>query len=130
MTASASSFPEPLVPELPPGTNAAAIRDALFDDERTAFVEQYQQAMAEATESLDLAPVLELLRAWHRTAIVSQRMGLAAYRQTMATVREIQQTGTSPTAEPADAPGGMYDILRERLGDDWRQTGGVPGNPA
>ncbi|WP_344873433.1 DUF6247 family protein [Allokutzneria multivorans] len=113
MTAANDSFPGSPVPDLPPEAAPFAIRDALIDEDRTDFVGQYQAAMALAATTLDLAPVLDLLRAWQRTAAVTQGMGVAAYRRMMSTVDEIQRTGTSSTAESRD---GMHEVLRNRLG--------------
>lgn len=45
-----------------------SIRAALLPDDVGAFDSEYRQAMAEATETLDLNPVLDLLERWRRIA--------------------------------------------------------------
>jgi uncharacterized protein DUF6247 len=51
MTAAASNpFDRSPVPELPPDTSPAAIRDALIDEERDQFERAYRKALAEASE--------------------------------------------------------------------------------
>jgi Family of unknown function (DUF6247) len=45
------------------------IRDALTPAERGDFDREYRQAMADATENLDLTPVVDLLERWRRVAV-------------------------------------------------------------
>lgn len=45
-----------------------AIRDALLPQERGEFDAAYQQALAEAGESLSLRPISEMLACWRRIA--------------------------------------------------------------
>ena len=101
------------MPELPSGMTPAAIRDALIDGDRVDFVADYEAAMAEATRTLELGPVLELLRDWYPTAVLTKRMGSDAYRRMLATAEEIQRTGTSSTERSRSE---MDELLRRRLG--------------
>jgi hypothetical protein len=48
------------------------IRAALLPEEAGDFDREYRRTMAEATETLDLNPVLELLERWRRVAWSSQ----------------------------------------------------------
>ena len=48
------------------------IRDALTPAERGDFDREYRQAMADATENLDLTPVVDLLERWRRVAASAQ----------------------------------------------------------
>lgn len=84
------------MPTLPPGTSPAAIRDALIDEERAEFEQAYQEVMAEATDTLDLTRVLDVLRAYHRIATLTQRQGRQAHRRMLDKVAEIQRTGRNP----------------------------------
>jgi hypothetical protein len=43
-----------------------AIRAQLLTEEAGDFDREYRRVMAEATETLDLTPVLEMLRRWDR----------------------------------------------------------------
>jgi hypothetical protein len=48
------------------------IRDALPPRERGDFDREYRRVMAEATESLDLDPVIAMLERWRRVAVSAQ----------------------------------------------------------
>ena len=54
------------------GRSPRAIRTALLPEEAGGFDREYRQAMREATETLDLTPVLEMLERWHRVALLSR----------------------------------------------------------
>ncbi|MPZ00719.1 MAG: hypothetical protein GEU97_22635 [Actinophytocola sp.] len=96
MTAASNPFGDSPVPTLPPDTSPAAIRDALIDEERAEFEQAYQEAMAEAAETLDLTRVLNVLRSYHRIATLTQRQGPRAHRRMLDKVAEIQRTGQNP----------------------------------
>ncbi|HEX4223526.1 MAG TPA: DUF6247 family protein [Pseudonocardiaceae bacterium] len=51
----------------------AAIRDSLIDEERADFERAYEKAMFLATGTMDLTPVLEVLRSFRRIAVITQR---------------------------------------------------------
>jgi hypothetical protein len=55
---------QPQVPDATP----RAIRAALLPEEAGDFDREFRQAMAEATETLDLTSVLALLQRWQRVA--------------------------------------------------------------
>jgi hypothetical protein len=54
------------------GRSPWAIRAALLPEEAGDFDREYRQVMREATETLDLTPVLEMLERWSRVARSSQ----------------------------------------------------------
>jgi hypothetical protein len=114
MTAAAENpFNSSPVPELPPDTTPAAIRDALIDEERGQFERAYREALAEASDTLDLTRVLEVLRTYHRIAWMTQRQGRDAHRRMLDKVDEISRTGVNPTAR---SPEDMTALINKRLG--------------
>ncbi len=112
MTA-ANPFEESPVPVLPPDTTPAAIRDALIDEERAEFETAYADAMAEASRTLDLTRVLDVLRAYHRIAWLTRQQGSEAHRRMLDKAAEILRTGSNPDAVPAED---VRALIRERLG--------------
>jgi hypothetical protein len=109
----ANPFEESPVPVLPPETTPAAIRDALIDEERAEFERAYAEAMAEASRTLDLTRVLDVLRAYHRIAWLTQQQGPKAHRQMLDKAAEILRTGHNPDAVPVED---IRALIRERLG--------------
>jgi Family of unknown function (DUF6247) len=73
-----------------------AIRERLLPEDVGDFDREYRQAMADATESLDLNPVLALLRRWRLIAWSSQDP--TAYRRMLAKAAAIN-AGEHPPAE-------------------------------
>jgi len=65
----AAHGPVPSADEYP---TPKSIRAALLPEEAGDFDSEYRHAMAEATENLDLNPVLDLLERWRRVARSSQ----------------------------------------------------------
>jgi uncharacterized protein DUF6247 len=108
----ANPFEESPVPVLPPETTPAAIRDALIDEERTDFERAYQEAVAEAGRTLDLTRVLDVLRAYHRIAWLTQRQGPQAHRQMLDKAADILRTGHNPAAVPVEE---VRALIRRRL---------------
>ncbi len=102
------------VPVLPAETTPAAIRDALIDEERTAFEADYRRAMTEATGSLDLTGVLEVLRSYHRIAELTRWHGAEAHRRMLDKAAEIARTGDNPNGVSAED---VHRLIRERLGE-------------
>ncbi len=115
MSAEASNpfFASP-VPALPPDTTPAAIRDALIDEERAEFEQAYQEAMAEAAQTLDLTKVLDVLRNYHRIAWLTQQQGPDAHRRMLDKVAEITRTGHNPDAVSIDEVMASIDTRRGR----------------
>lgn len=111
--AAANPFVESPVPNLPPDTTPAAIRDALIDEERAEFERAYQKAIAEAARTLDLTTVLAVLRNYHRIAWLTQRQGPEAHRRMLDKAAEIMRTGHNPDGVSAED---MQALIRERLG--------------
>jgi hypothetical protein len=71
----------------------AQVRAALTEEEVADFDGQWQAAMAEATGSLDLANVTELLDSWRRIAVLTVMLGPAGYRDMLATAERVLRTG-------------------------------------
>lgn len=114
MTAEASNpFDASPVPVLPSDTTPAAIRDALIDEERDQFERAYQEAMAEATRTLDLTRVLDVLRNYHRIAWLTQQQGVAAHRQLLDQVEHTLNTGDVPAGSLSAAE--VKDLIQQRL---------------
>jgi uncharacterized protein DUF6247 len=101
------------VPALPPETTPVAIRDALIDEERAEFEQAYRDAMAVAARTLDLAPVLDVLRAYHRIAWLTRQQGAQAHRRMLDKAAEILRTGRNPDAVPVED---VRALIRRRLG--------------
>ncbi|MQA62281.1 MAG: hypothetical protein GEU86_12440 [Actinophytocola sp.] len=99
---------------LSPDTAPAAIRDALIDEERAAFERAYQEALADAAETLDLTSVLDVLRNYHRIAWLTQRQGPEVHRWMLDKAAEILRTGKNPDAVPAEE---MKALIQRRLGE-------------
>lgn len=112
MTAAASPD-DASVPSPAPDATPAAIRDSLVDEERVVFEAAYRDAMAVATETLDLAPVLDVLRAYHRIAAQTRHHGAAAHQRMLDRARSIVATGVNPDAVD---PGVHREHVERRLG--------------
>lgn len=114
MTAAAvNPFADSPVPALPPDTAPAAIRDALIDEERAEFEHAYQEALAQAAQTLDLSRVLDVLRNYHRIAWLTQRQGPEAHRQMLDKAAEIMRTGDNPDAVSLED---VKALISKRLG--------------
>ncbi len=113
VTAASNPFDDSPVPTLPPNSSPAAIRDALIDEERAEFEQAYQEAMAEAAETLDLTTVLDVLRNYHRIATLTQRQGTEAHRRMLDKVAEIQRAKRNPDAVLAEE---VQALIDQRLG--------------
>ena len=111
--AAANPFVVSPVPVLPPDTTPTAIRDALIDEERAEFERAYQDAVAEAGQTLDLSRVLDVLRNYHRIAWLTQRQGPEAHRRMLDKAAEITRTGANPDAVPHED---VKALIRKRLG--------------
>ncbi|MDX6738501.1 DUF6247 family protein [Actinocorallia sp. A-T 12471] len=70
----AAAFPDRAreVSDQVPDRSPRAIRAVLLPEERGDFDREYRQVMADATEDLDLAPVLEFIERWWRVAVLSR----------------------------------------------------------
>ncbi|MGH3778419.1 MAG: DUF6247 family protein [Pseudonocardiaceae bacterium] len=58
----------------------AEVRAALIPEEAAEFDRQWREVMAKATETLDLAEVLETLDSWRRVARLTATNGAEAHR--------------------------------------------------
>lgn len=92
----------PEVPSFPPGTTPAAIRDSLIDEERADFQRAYEKAMAQATRTMDLTPLWDVLRTYHRIAVITQRQGAAAHRRMLDQIAHAVKTGEAPAGSVSD----------------------------
>lgn len=91
----------------------AAIRDALIDEERDRFERVYQKVLADASKTLDLTKVLDVLRTYHRIAWMTRRQGHEAHRRMLDKADEITRTGVNPDAR---SPEDMTALINKRLG--------------
>ncbi|MFI7588414.1 DUF6247 family protein [Spongisporangium articulatum] len=78
-----------------PEQNPRAIREALLPDDRVAFDAQYRRLMRQATDTLDLNPVLQMLEQWRVVAWSSQDP--AAHRRMLDTVQRLDAGEDVPT---------------------------------
>jgi hypothetical protein len=92
----------PEVPSFPPGTTPAAIHDSLIDEERVDFQRAYEMAMAKATRTMDLTPLLDVLRTYHRIAVITQRQGAAVHRRMLDQIEHALKTGEAPVGSVSD----------------------------
>jgi hypothetical protein len=111
--AAVNPFDASPVPVLPPDTTPAAICDALIGEERAAFERAYQQALAEAAETLDLTRVLDVLRNYHRIAWLTRQQGPEAHRRMLNKAAEIIRTGGNPEGVPVEE---VRALINRRLG--------------
>ncbi len=96
----------PAVPRLPDGSSPTAIRAALLAEEREEFDRDYRGALAEATDSLDLTGVLDILERWRCRAIVSADP--TAYRNGLRRAAQLLSGEDMPEGESLAA-------VKERL---------------
>jgi hypothetical protein len=111
MTAAAAQVPEPGQAR-PPFADAtpAQVRAALVPEDVEAFDTQWREAMASATESLDLSVVYRTLESWRRVAWLTTARGHDGYRRLLADAERRTRTGER-------APGAVsWDELRVQLG--------------
>jgi len=86
--------------EIPSKTDPAGIRAGLPPENVAEFDEDYQQVMAEAAKTLDLAPVLSTLEHWHRIAWM-YTADPAGYRRMLDTAERLIAGEDVPTV-PGD----------------------------
>ncbi|MGH3437643.1 MAG: DUF6247 family protein [Pseudonocardiaceae bacterium] len=81
MTAAAASGPRRgrSAPSFSAAT-PAEVRAALIPEEAAEFDQQWREIMARATETLDLAEVLETLESWRRVARLTVAVGPETHR--------------------------------------------------
>lgn len=115
MTAAAASTPE-YEPGRPPFADAspARVRAALIPEDVAEFDRQWRDAMATATESLDLSEVHRTLESWRRVAWLVTARGHDGYRRLLAEAERRTRTGER-------APGSVSleqvkAMIAERLG--------------
>ena len=101
--AASGSEPSPSVDRLAP----RAIRAELLPEEAGDFDREYRRVMAEATETLDLAPVLEMLGRWERVARLT-RQDPQAHRRMLRTAAAVNAG--------EDVPMVSWDRVKGELG--------------
>lgn len=111
MTAEAFSD-DAAVPALAPDATPEAIRDALVGEERVEFERRYRSALVEASDSLDLSGVLDILRAYHRVAVQTQHRGTHRHQRLLDKARLITSERRNPDAVSVEA---HRDRLNRRL---------------
>jgi hypothetical protein len=98
MTAVGQPHPIPAIPPLPEGAGPRAIRATLIAEEREEFDQAYRRALAEASETLELAGVLDSLEHWRRRAIISADP--QSYRQMLRRAAQLLSGADVPEDEP------------------------------
>ncbi len=101
-----------LATPLPSGNDFPAprsIRDVLLPEEAGDFDREYRTAMAQATESLELTDVLQLLERWRRVAESSR--DAEAHRRML---RNANLLGHASTADQVTTE--AWSVTRHRLG--------------
>ncbi|WP_285593952.1 DUF6247 family protein [Kineosporia sp. NBRC 101731] len=90
-------------PALPLGGRLAprSIRDRLLPAEAGDFDREYRRVMAEATEALDLKPVLDMLTRWERVALLTER-DPEGYQRMLRTAERLNAGEDLPTRPWAD----------------------------
>ena len=90
-----------------PGASPAVIRAALLPEDRERFDVAYEDALAQARESLDLTELLKRLEHWRRVALLQSNP--VEYR------RIVRRAAEALTGEeiPADEP---LEVTRARAG--------------
>jgi len=92
VTAAAAPLPDP---ERTPFGHAspAQVRAALTAEDAAEFDRQWRDAMARATDELDLTEVMHILASWRRVAWVTTSVGAERYRAALASAEHRLQTG-------------------------------------
>jgi hypothetical protein len=92
---------------LPAGEDPRSIRAALLPEEAGDFDREFRAAMTEATESLDLTGVLQVLERWRRVAESSR--DAAAHRRMLQHADDLTHGRGGVTTEP-------WPVTKARLG--------------
>ena len=82
------------------GASPAVVRRWLLPRDGQRFVTEYEAALDEARQSLDLGTVLEVVERWRQIAVLQTDPG--AYRRTMRLAAELATGEASPEDEPLD----------------------------
>ena len=125
MTASAAAYPDPGTGVPFGDATPAQVRAALAPEDVPAFDAQWQETMARATRTLDLAEVLDTLTAWRRTARVTASLGIDGYRRMVMAAAQTLATGTLP---PGTSP--VADVRARLAARLARTTEGHDGHDA
>jgi hypothetical protein len=86
-----------------------SIRSALLPEEAGDFDREYRTAMAQATETLDLTGVLQLLERWRRVAESSR--DVRAHRRMLEHADRLSHGDTA-----GEVPTEAWSVTRDRLG--------------
>ena len=97
-----SASDDPLAPR--------SIRGVLLPEEAGDFDREYRAAMAQATETLDLTGVLQLLERWQRVAESSR--DVRAHRHMLECAAQLNR-GDAAASEVSTEP---WSVTRDRLG--------------
>lgn len=106
MSVAASSGSDPATP-LGGRLAPRSIRDRLIPEEAGDFDREYRRVMAEATETLNLQPVLDMLTRWERVARMTDH-DPEGHRRMLHTIERLKAGEDVPTV-----PG---DEVKRRLG--------------
>jgi hypothetical protein len=105
-----SAQPHDHAPRPVPERTPKAVRAALPQEDQVYFDRDFQAAMAEATKTLDLAPVFDCIDRWRHQAVLKAS---GAYDEIMATAERAM-----PYLERGETPPGAgrwHDAYDERL---------------
>lgn len=92
---------------LPAGEDPRSIRAALLPEEAGDFDREFRAAMTEATESLDLTGVLQVLERWRRVAESSRDS--VAHRRMLQHADDLTHGRAAVATEP-------WPVTKARLG--------------
>ena len=95
MSVAASSGSDPVSP-LGGRLAPRAIRGRLLPEEAGDFDREYRRVMAEAMETLDLKPVLDMLTRWERVALLTEH-DPEGYQQMLRTAERLNAGENLPT---------------------------------
>ena len=95
MSVAASSGSDPASP-LGGRLAPRSIRGRLLPEEAGDFDREYRRVMAEAIETLDLNPVLEMLTRWERVALLTEH-DPGGYQQMLRTAERLNAGENLPT---------------------------------
>jgi flavin-binding protein dodecin len=90
-----------------PGASPAAIRAALLPEDRERFDAAYEEALAQARESLDLTELFKRLEHWRRVALLQSNP--TDYRRVVRRTAEVLTGQPVPDDEP-------LEVTRARAG--------------
>lgn len=99
-----------------PGASPHDIRDALLPEDRDKFDTEYQAALVEARESLDLTDLFKTLENWRRQAVLAQSLGREGIKRMLDQAEYTLRTGEPPPGVVTHSTDEVRALIKERLG--------------